>query len=478
MKAILYVRVSSKEQSEGYSLDAQIDLLQAYASKNGFEVTRVFQETESAKKGGRPLFNEMLQMIEKTPGLHLLVEKTDRLYRNAYDWATLDPDRLSVNIHLVKENEILQRDSKSHQKFIHGIKVLMAKNFIDNLSEETRKGMYKKLESGGYPFMAPVGYKNNPISHDVVIDDEYAPFIRRAFDEFSSGRYSLMALNQMLYDEGFRSKRAKSRPNKEAMKRVLTNKFYYGVMEVKGTLYQGKHQPLISKELYDRVQKLIGDIRKPRLGTKDLAFKGLLKCAHCGRSITGEEKRKASGKTWVYYHCTGVRGECSNVTYLEEKGIEAAFSRAIAKLSIPEEVVELTRKALIQSHESQQEYHQNALKSIRIESSKLQRLIDGAYEDKLLGRLEAPEWERRSGEWRRKLIEVNQSIQTHNDAQAKTMLQGVNLLELAQRAHSLYERQPMAQKQELIRKLFSNCTVKDGSVEIVWRKPFALMVGS
>ncbi len=445
-KAVIYVRVSSKEQSEGFSLEAQMDLLNAYAAKNGFEVIEVYKEVESAKKGGRPVFAQMLKMFEAKPGLHLLVEKTDRLYRNAYDWATLDPDRLSVSIHLVKENNVVHRESRSHEKFIHGIKVLMAKNFIDNLSEETRKGMYKKLEKGGYPFLAPVGYKNDPVTHDVVIDSEYAHFVKKAFLEFSSGRYSLSSLNDFLYKEGFRSKRAKSRPNKEAMKRVLTNKFYYGVMNVKGKEYPGAHEPLITKQLFDQVQGLIGNIRKPRFNVKNLAFASLMTCGHCGRSITGEEKRKANGTTYVYYHCTGTRGECSQVVYLEQAKIERSFSQAVARLQIPDEIVELTKKALLESHKDQQTYSNSALDRLNCDYKKLQTLIEASYEDKLLGRIEHDFWERRNGEWRRQQKDVLEAIDKHKRAQATYHIEGINFLELAKNAHSLYEQQPIEQK--------------------------------
>ncbi len=350
----------------------------------------------------------------------------------------------------------------------------MAKNFIDNLSEETKKGMYKKLEKGGYPFMAPVGYKNDPVSHEVLIDNEYAHYIKKAFEEFSTGRYSLNALNEYLYQEGFRSKRAKKKPNKEAMKRVLTNKFFYGVMEVKGKEYIGSHKPLISKDLFDKVQNLIGNIRKPRHNVKNLAFSALMTCGHCGRSITGEEKRKANGTTYVYYHCTGTRGECSNVIYVEQTKIERSFSLAVSQLQIPEEIVELTKKALLESHSDQQAYSNTALDRLNREYKKLGALLDASYEDKLLGKIDLDFWERKSGEWRRLQRGILESIDKQKKAQANYQLEGINFLELAKNAHSLYERQPIEQKQLLIRKLFSNCKIKDGTVCFDWNKPFDL----
>jgi len=155
---VLYVRVSSKDQeAEGFSIPAQVRLLREYAASQGFVILQEFEDVETAKVSGRTDFNEMLAYLKKHHAScrTILAEKTDRLYRNPKDWVALDD--LDVEIHFVKENEIASRNSRSSEKFMHGMKVLMAKNFIDNLSEETRKGMLEKARSGIYPSFAPVG---------------------------------------------------------------------------------------------------------------------------------------------------------------------------------------------------------------------------------------------------------------------------------------------------------------------------------
>src|SRR6266568_4535889 len=173
-RVVLYVRVSSKEQeSEGFSIPAQVRLLREYAASKGFAIVREFEDIETAKVSGRTDFNEMLAYLKKHHAScrTILAEKTDRLYRNPKDWVALDD--LDVEIHFVKENEIASRNSRSSEKFMHGMKVLMAKNFIDNLSEETRKGMLEKARSGIYPSFAPVGYRNvdGPNGKRVIMPD-------------------------------------------------------------------------------------------------------------------------------------------------------------------------------------------------------------------------------------------------------------------------------------------------------------------
>ncbi len=133
MKAVIYARVSSDEQQkEGFSIPAQIELLQNYAKNNKIQVVKVYEEAQTAKQSGRVKFNEMLKFLHASKDIKtILVEKTDRLHRNFKDYVLIDEQ--DVEVHLVKENEIIGKNSSSHQKFVHGIKVLMAKNFIDNL---------------------------------------------------------------------------------------------------------------------------------------------------------------------------------------------------------------------------------------------------------------------------------------------------------------------------------------------------------
>lgn len=147
-KVVIYARVSSREQEkEGFSIPAQLKLLREYARKNGFEIVQEYSDAETAKKAGRTNYNVMLDYLKANPDTKtVLVEKTDRLYRNFKDYVTLEDYDLEV--HLVKEGSIISKNSKSHDKFIHGIKVLMAKNYIDNLSEEISKGLHEGLEQG------------------------------------------------------------------------------------------------------------------------------------------------------------------------------------------------------------------------------------------------------------------------------------------------------------------------------------------
>src|SRR4051812_33114665 len=193
-QAVMYARVSSKEQEkEGFSIPAQLKLLKEYAAANDFAVAQEYIDVETAKQTGRAAFGEMVAYLKAHPSIRaILVEKTDRLYRNLKDWVTVD--EIDVEMHFPKEGVVLSRDSRSSEKFMHGIKVLMAKNYIDNLSEEARKGMQEKAEHGIWPNKAPLGYRNITGADGkkiIVTDPAIAPVIAKLFEWYASGQYSV-----------------------------------------------------------------------------------------------------------------------------------------------------------------------------------------------------------------------------------------------------------------------------------------------
>ena len=195
-KAVGYARVSSREQErEGFSIPAQLKLLREYASRNGFELVKEFIDVETAKNPGRQNFAEMVRFCTKNKNCRVvLVEKTDRLYRNFRDAVTLED--LDLEIHLVKEGQIISKDAKSQAKLIHGMQLVLARNYIENLREEVKKGMREKAEQGTYPGRAPFGYRNNRADRTIQIHPENAQIVTRIFELYASEQYSLSELQK------------------------------------------------------------------------------------------------------------------------------------------------------------------------------------------------------------------------------------------------------------------------------------------
>lgn len=197
-QAVIYARVSSKDQErEGYSIPAQLKLLREYARTHEFEIVHEFIDVETAKATGRKQFGEMVRFFRQNAACRTaIVEKTDRLYRNFRDCVTLED--LEIEIHLPKEGQVIGKDSKSQAKLVHGIQVVIARNYIENLREEVRKGMREKAEQGIYPSRPPLGYCNNKLEHTIEVDSAKAPIAQRMFALYASGQQSLNGARKAL----------------------------------------------------------------------------------------------------------------------------------------------------------------------------------------------------------------------------------------------------------------------------------------
>jgi site-specific DNA recombinase len=197
----IYTRVSSREQQlEGFSLGAQSKLMADYAGWNALQIVKRFEDVETAKTSGRTQFTDMVAWFKRNRSCRtLLVEKTDRLYRNFKDAVTLED--LDIEIHLVKEGQIISKDAKSQAKLIHGINLVLAKNYSENLREEVKKGMREKASQGIYPGHAPFGYRNNKADRTIEIDPVDSPMVIRMMALYAAGAHTLSTLRDVLKTE-------------------------------------------------------------------------------------------------------------------------------------------------------------------------------------------------------------------------------------------------------------------------------------
>ena len=333
----------------------------------------------------------------------------------------------------------------------------MAKNYIDNLSEEVKKGMLEKAEQGGFPGKVPVGYINNEQTHEVDVDEARAGFIRRLFELYASGEYSLTALRAKCIAVGFRTRRSEKRISRSNLEKVLKNIFYTGHFYWDGNLYKGTHPPIVSAELFAAVQQAFKKHNKPqKMKKKDFAFAGLLTCGRCGCSITAEIKK---GK-YIYYRCTGSKGRCAE-PYLREEALVERLGEVVRAIQIDREKVEWLTEALRLSHQEEKDYHDNILKNLQATYKKLQARIDQAYIDKLDGKVSHEFWHERNQDWRKEQDQIQIKMKAHQGANKNYLEDGVKILELANKAYSQYVRQSMPEKARLLKILLSNCTLKE-----------------
>jgi DNA invertase Pin-like site-specific DNA recombinase len=403
----------------------------------------------------------------------ILVEKTDRLYRNLKDWVTLD--ELNLEIHMVKEGTILCKDSVSSEKLVHGIKVLMAKNYVDNLSEEVRKGMLEKAQQGQWPARAPLGYCNvtGPNGKRVIEPDpEQAPLITKLFEWFAAGQRSLTQLTQNAADAGLVSCRTRKSVQRSRIHAVLRNPLYMGEFDWNGGRYRGAYTPLVSRELWKSVQKVLSGRathRRNKPQRHHFTFSGLIHCGVCVEEnknflLVGEIKK---GK-YVYYHCE----ECKRLhraSYVREEQIIEAYATAFSGLEVESERLTAIINALDRSDKQCNSLPGTELALVRAELDAIQRHLDVAYDDRLAGRIDSAYFNQRAYVWRRQIELLCGRIKELEVRESSAADKQTAKLELRQLTDLFRERKNPTDRRRIIEMLHSNSSWKEGKLAVKWR---------
>jgi site-specific DNA recombinase len=474
IEAVLRARVSSKEQEEGgFSLPAQIRPLQEYAARNGMVIVRDFVDVESSKVGGRAGFKEMVAYLRKHHATcrTILVEKTDRLYRNIKDWGTLD--ELGVTIHFVKENMVIGPESRSNDQFVHGIKVLMARNYSLNLGEETTKGMLEKARAGIYPSNAPVGYRNadGPAGKRIIIPDPHtAHVIAELFRRFATGTYSIRALVAEIRAEGItlRGRRLCS----STIHQILRKRLYMGDFDWDGTTYEGTHEPLATRECWERVQELLNARadNKTRKVKHDFPYTGLIRCGHCGCLMVGELKKCQ----YVYYHCTGNKGKCPE-PYTRQERLTSEFANILQDLVIPPPVLEWLGDALLNSDRTERGAREQSIKRLQARYEQIQARIDTMYLDKLDGCITQEFFDKQAGQMRSEQGGLLRKIQDIKKTAPVPIDQTIDIMGLISRASELFREQPAVEQRQLLQVVVEKAAWKDGTLRTTLFEPFEIL---
>ena len=488
-KAIIYARVSSKEQEQGgFSIPAQLDFLQNYAAQKGFEIINIFMESVSAKdKNSRAEYDKMIKFARaQKNGVHILVEKTDRLLRNEFNSAEIIELARTTNItiHLAKENLILDKNSPPTAFFIFTMFSANSSLYPRNLSNEVKKGMNKKAELGLYPGRTPVGYKNIRIgkkTSQIVVDEEKAPFIKKIFELYSTGNYSFSQIAEILAKDNFR---IRSRiVQKNNIDFILKNPFYTGDFIYKGPFHSGQHTPIISKELFFLCKSVMEQGKTPHKNKYDFLFNNMIKCAECGQFLTADIKKNK----YVYYRCFGNKNNnfrCQTKLLPQHK-VEAAVIECLNNLKITKDnKIEILDK-IKECFNSDSQFSSNLLEQNTKKIIALKNKIDKLYNDKLDDVIPEDFFRDKYNQWNNEIEQLNtlnnSLIHDYDNIMQKCEL----ILELLENAPCLYSRLNYENKRMFLKTLFSHfdwngetLTIKTKKVfEILFKHNFKNMVG-
>ena len=474
-RAILYARVSSKEQErEGFSIEAQVKLLKSYAELNGVRIVREYVDIETAKATGRTHFNEMISYLRSHPSIDtVLVEKTDRLYRNLRDWVTID--ELDLEVHFAKENVVLSPDSRSSEKFMHGIKVLMAKNYIDNLSEETRKGMLEKAEQGIWPTVAPLGYRNVMGANGkrvIDVDPETSPFVVKLFEWYSTGMYSLKQVGNRIRAEGMAYRKSHKPVGTASVHKILRSRIYTGEFDWLGKRYQGSHEPLISVELWERVQGVLDGRHTARIRgvERDFLFTGMIKCGHCGCLLVGDIKKKK----YIYYRCSHFKKKCRE-PYVREEVLLEQFTAMLERITMTEPMFRWVTNALRENFADVKRDHDSAVIRLQAERERLRERMTQVYLDNMDDKIEDGIFRSLTAQFRKQERKIARELELRLDADLSYMDEGIILMSIARDAKQRFLEAELAVKKHVLSVLLSNCSFRDRKVTATYRKPFDII---
>lgn len=305
----LYARKSSEsDERQAMSIESQINEMKILAERESLFIKEVRQESHSAKSSGlRPVFNQLLIDIRAGEFDAILTWAPDRLSRNAGDLGTLVDLMDQGKLRTIRTFSQSFSDNPN-EKFLLMILCSQAKLENDNRGINVRRGMRAKCEAGWRPNIAPLGYLNvmnyNRISY-VEIDKDRAPIIKQMFTRVAEEKHSGRTLKRWLDRIKFTTRSGKQIALSKVYG-ILKNTFYYGEFEFGGKIYKGSHEPLITKAIFDKVQKQLM-VPEKEWHKKIFPFRSLCTCGSCGERITAEEKYKrykyGRFKKYVYYHC-------------------------------------------------------------------------------------------------------------------------------------------------------------------------------
>jgi site-specific DNA recombinase len=389
-KFFLYARKSTDvEDKQVLSIEAQITELRAFAKQENLEIIEELIEKQSAKIPGRPIFNEMLEQIEKSEANGILSWHPDRLARNSVDGGRIIYLLDCGHLEALKFPQFWFEPTPQG-KFMLNIAFGQSKYYIDNLSENTKRGLRQKVRRGEYPGFAPIGYINDPRTKTVVVDKKKSAIIRKAFELYAENNSRLEDISNFLAQCGICSSGGKN-VKRDRISYLLSNPFYTGLFRYAGEVYEGKHQPVISKKIFDRVQIILKQRGRPHHQPKNEPrdFCGLLKCGVCGMMITGEYKikRQKNGNEhhYVYYHCTKKNKlvKCKNPA-IPEEDLNAQISSLLQKFSLKkdwaEQIMKMLEKDKDETAQSSFAFVKENEERLVLIKSKLQKLLDGYLE--------------------------------------------------------------------------------------------------
>ncbi len=472
MKAYLVARVSTLEQSD--SLPAQVYKLEQYAKQKGYHDCELFQISESAYKGNRENFKQIIDLITKSEEPCIIVfDKIDRYTRNSNSTEVILLNSLcklgQIELHFPSDNLFINKNSSAQEHFMLNMGVSNSQYFSDSISDNVKRGNQQKWREGRWTAPAPYGYVNSRKEDGtkwVSLDPLKSRAVKKAFELYASGNFSISVIGRKLREDY-----ALTITNSKVAI-ILKDPFYYGQMRVNGQLYKHHYKTIISEEQFEKVEEIRtrNNIEPVRWAGLPYPYRGLIRCANCGCRVTFEMKKQK----YIYGHCTQSKGK-HNAAYVNQDDITDIIADLFMQIRLPDKAYEEISQKLRTHHEAKKLEHETTLQAIESEINKYDARLERVYDDYLDGKIDETIHTKKSEEMkkaRRALRNRLENIELFEESEYGTKL---HLLKLARDAPKLFEKADFEQKRGLINKVLSNLLLNDDQLGSKFNYPFDLI---
>ena len=497
MKAVIFTRVSSKDQEDGHSLNAQLKRLQEHCKRHNFDIVKEFEVSESSTIGDRKKFHEMIKFVQtesrksKTT-IALVVDSVDRLQRSFKECSLIDDLRKDkiLEIHFYKEGFALNDKSSSSDIMRWDFGILGAKMYVATISDNVKRGNLYALNNGEYPGKPPIGYEKLILPNGkktFIHDKTRAYLVKKIFELYASGIYSLADLQKKCKEWNLTSNKSiKGNPiTKNVIDDIIKDPFYYGEMYIKkhDKKYPHKYDPIISRSLFEQCKNITrgrseqGKKQGIQTGVVDYIFRSLITCAVTGKKVSPYTARNRHKQKYIYLATWDPNDpKREHKISIPEIDILNQIRDVFKSMKVPEELLADITKHLQRSNEIEKEIH-------KIEMEKLNTLaLEIDAEENILikmsmkGRITDEKFDKNSKELEERRVKVNMDKERYQKADKVFKNTTITAFQLLSQAYELFECSKTDQKRRLINFVFSNLKLNGEKLEYTLRKPFDLLV--
>lgn len=475
IRYFLYARKSSEsEDRQVASIESQIAELQKIADDMHLNVVEILQESQSAKAPGRPVFNQMIERIKAGEADGILSWKLNRLARNPVDGGQIS---WMLQQGVVRQIQTFGRSYyPTDNVIVMAVELGMANQFVRDLSIDTKRGLRAKAERGWYPIYSTIGYMHNPLKQkgekEIIIDPERFPLVRKMWDLMLSGEYNPNRVWEIAANDWGVKTRLGNKISRSNIYRIFNDPFYYGEFEYpkgSGNWHKGLHQPMVSREEFDRVQVLLGRVATKPQGL-EFAFRGPILCGECEAMITAEHKvrRSKNGKVhhYIYYHCTKRKNPKCTQKAVEEAELEKQISALLSRFEIPASFRKWAMAVLRDQNKDEAAVREKIISSHRKEYDQITTKLNNLIDLRAANEITAEEFTHRKAALIQEKVRVEE-LMADAHTNIDEWLDNVDKqLSFAERAKAEFEAGGIAKRKEILYALGSKLQLTDKKISI------------